>query len=227
LQYNYGYAPLAGDLLRIWSAYDDFRRQYTKFVQQNNKILYAREQTQTDVKAVYTTVASGNPWSMSKVTNAYTIKHHVTIKYRYSIVGPIPPPLPGLFLKFLGFRGNPKVIWDAIPFSFVVDWVLKVGDWLSKWDEGAIPYNISILDCCSSSKATVVTEYYRRYTPSGDIYATPSSDHFYGSTKTTQYVRGRVLPMDVLSSNALPRFDNLSLRELVLGAALLNSNRKS
>lgn len=31
-------------------------------------------------------------------------------------------------LDSLGIGFNPRIVWDALPFSFIIDWVLKVGD---------------------------------------------------------------------------------------------------
>lgn len=36
-------------------------------------------------------------------------------------------------LDALGVNLNPAIIWNAIPFSFVLDWVVNVGDFLDRW----------------------------------------------------------------------------------------------
>jgi hypothetical protein len=35
-------------------------------------------------------------------------------------------------LDALGFELNPRILWDAIPFTFVLDWFFDVGSWLER-----------------------------------------------------------------------------------------------
>jgi len=46
----------------------------------------------------------------------------------------------------LGLSWNPKHIWDAIPFSFIVDWVAKVGDFLDNYRKGALDPVLDVID---------------------------------------------------------------------------------
>jgi hypothetical protein len=46
----------------------------------------------------------------------------------------------------LGLSWNPKHIWDAIPFSFVIDWVVKVGDFLDQFGKGALDPVLDVID---------------------------------------------------------------------------------
>jgi hypothetical protein len=36
-------------------------------------------------------------------------------------------------LDVLGVNLNPSVIWNALPWSFVVDWVIRVSKWLNQF----------------------------------------------------------------------------------------------
>jgi len=36
------------------------------------------------------------------------------------------------FYDYLGFHPSPKVLWDIVPFSFALDWVLPIGDMLER-----------------------------------------------------------------------------------------------
>jgi hypothetical protein len=46
----------------------------------------------------------------------------------------------------LGLSFNPKHVWDAIPWSFVIDWVVKVGDFLDQFKRGALDPVLDVLD---------------------------------------------------------------------------------
>jgi hypothetical protein len=57
-----------------------------------------------------------------------------TIQYHYELDDTDPVDLyrHGL-ADYLGLQVSPQVIWNAIPFSFVVDWILGIGPWLSQF----------------------------------------------------------------------------------------------
>lgn len=48
-------------------------------------------------------------------------------------------PLPSLIRKFssLGLTNPAEILWELVPFSFVVDWFTPVGSWLSSLDAAA------------------------------------------------------------------------------------------
>jgi hypothetical protein len=45
------------------------------------------------------------------------------------------------YLDALGFELNPRIIWDALPFTFVIDWFFGIGSWLErhKYDTLELP----------------------------------------------------------------------------------------
>jgi hypothetical protein len=49
------------------------------------------------------------------------------------------------YLDSLGFQLNPRILWDAIPYSFVVDWFFDVGGWLAslRHDNLKVPCNVT------------------------------------------------------------------------------------
>lgn len=59
---------------------------------------------------------------------------HATIEYRYDL-DPWERENAQLrgFLDLIGVNLNPTIIWNAIPWSFVVDWVVNVNSWLSQF----------------------------------------------------------------------------------------------
>lgn len=46
------------------------------------------------------------------------------------------------YLDALGFELNPRIIWDALPFTFVLDWFFGIGSWLErhKYDTLELPF---------------------------------------------------------------------------------------
>jgi hypothetical protein len=64
---------------------------------------------------------------------------------------------------------RPSIVWNAIPFTFLVDWFFDVGDLLDRWfGRDLNPASVTVLDfCCSQKLKTELTaewdidEYYR------------------------------------------------------------------
>lgn len=51
-----------------------------------------------------------------------------------------------VLLDSLGFELNPKIIWDAIPFTFVIDWFFGVGSWLERFKIDTLELPIVYVD---------------------------------------------------------------------------------
>jgi hypothetical protein len=77
--------------------------------------------------------------------------YHATMRYKYT--------LPGLdgrleqiyaYLDTLGVRLDPAIIWNAIPFSFVIDWIVDVSGFLGSFARDNYPIQVTVLDFCHS-----------------------------------------------------------------------------
>lgn len=58
------------------------------------------------------------------------------------------------YLDYFGVNLNPAIIWNAIPYSFVVDWVLGVSSWLNQFAHANLEPVIDIRRCLYSVKRT-------------------------------------------------------------------------
>lgn len=81
---------------------------------------------------------------------------HATIDFEYHV-----PPWDGFQqllaeLDVWGVNLSPSDIWEAVPFSFVIDWVFNVQGWLRSFDKTNIPIQVVIYDYCSSIKYELV-----------------------------------------------------------------------
>jgi len=162
------------------------------------------------------------------VVNSASI-FHAEIQYNYNYTGyqAAHAQLFGL-LDALGVQPNPAIIWNAIPWSFVVDWVFGVSRWLDQ-------YKYSNME-----PMTNIRSYLWSITRKRSVYLSlrnasmeqmppwwnwwyqgyPSLSNTLPGVHETAYRRDVGLPTisSILSSG-------LSLKEFSLGAALVLSRR--
>jgi hypothetical protein len=83
-----------------------------------------------------------------------------TIKYSYYL--PFVSELQAQMRAYadaFGLTWDPQIIWDAIPFSFVVDWVFDVGGWLNAaFSHSWIDPILRIHEVCFSYSVVQTTE---------------------------------------------------------------------
>lgn len=83
-----------------------------------------------------------------------TGKVQYNAKYRpqpLAVLGPLDETIRGM-LDHFGVELNPQILWDAIPFSFVLDWFTGFGDWLGQYKVDALQLPILLLDSAVSYK---------------------------------------------------------------------------
>lgn len=167
---------------------------------------------------VTTTVAS-------RLTMNYPTVFHAQIRYNYNYndYQVAHAQILGL-LDAMGANLNPQIIWNAIPWTFVVDWVIGVSRWLGQFKHLAMEPQINIHSYLWSVKRkrdvylqtrnglmdlVMYGEYYypQRY---------PSLSNTLPGVHETSYRRDVTIPTisSILSSG-------LSLKEFSLGAALV------
>lgn len=77
--------------------------------------------------------------------------YHATVRFNYSL-----PPRDAYTTKIrakmevLGLRLDPSIIWNAIPFSFLVDWVVDVSSFLKSFTKETFPITTRVTDMCHS-----------------------------------------------------------------------------
>lgn len=126
-------------------------------------------------------------------------------------------------LDALGITLNPAIIWNAIPFSFVVDWVLGVSQYLDTLAEKNLEPTINI----HSFLWSVLRQ--RRIVVQKGLRSSPAYG-FPRQTNTCPVVNQTAYRRDVGTPSAsLIESSGLSLKEFSLGAALViarNPRRK-
>jgi succinate dehydrogenase flavin-adding protein (antitoxin of CptAB toxin-antitoxin module) len=70
---------------------------------------------------------------------------HAEIEYNYNYTGYQIEHARMLALQDrFGFNMNPAIVWNAIPYTFLLDWVLGVSQWLNQFEVGNMDPQINI-----------------------------------------------------------------------------------
>lgn len=77
--------------------------------------------------------------------------YHATMRYTYTLpsMSEAEEKL-AVHLDALGVRLDPAIVWNAIPFSFLVDWVVDVSGFLQSFARDNFPIKTTITDFCHS-----------------------------------------------------------------------------
>jgi len=135
-------------------------------------------------------------------TRAWNITAQRDLEYFASIAYRVSNPVDSLGWT-LGLRANdvPKLMWDLVPYSFMLDRMLDIGSAIQGFVNLTDP-NISILGACTTAKTTTVqSKMITQWNLSG---YTPSSSSS-GSVEVISTTYDR-LPADVSVSSVIPSF---------------------
>jgi hypothetical protein len=144
---------------------------------------------------------------------------HVQMKYNYNFTEYQREHAHILALMdSFGIQSNPAIIWNAIRFTFILDWVIGVGRYLDQFKVANMEPKINVLGALWSCTSERFVQSYKTYDANGMYCSTKVS---LPVLKETGYTRRLFRPS--LSSLTA---SGLSPLELTLGAALVFASRR-
>ncbi len=218
LSLQFGLFPLISDIEKLYQLLQDTRQRVSEFKRLLNKpvtLHYAEEGGAT---------LPANVW----LPNGSHL--HKEVNYSWLTRPKMCATLKGIascpaadlaysdvlgMLDALGLNLNPRIVWDAIPFSFVVDWFFDIGKRLNEYRQDNLDVTLIVHDFCISQKF----EYeYLQYWQLGPNEAPTLL--WRGTYK--RYERIRCLPdfSPISLRGTIPGFD-----KVLLGGALFEANR--
>jgi hypothetical protein len=213
LNYQFGWKLFIQDCKRIYSNLTAFDKAFHDFKSRIGKVQRRRfrKKFDTETDRVYATTSS----SVDKWTDvSWDAEFVATMRYTYSV-----PLIDSKYAEYralmdaLGLRLSPSVIWEAIPYSFVVDWFINVGDFLSQFDTDYLESEMTILDFCYSITRHQAQEFVLHWKFNDDQRLSM------GTVQEVDYVRRRCMPSD--SIFGLHSSDRFGTRQVGLAASLL------
>jgi len=159
LNYKFGWKPTIGDLSDLMNTLLEFRQALSVFKHSGREIISARRTLLKD-----TTVKTGNVLLDGNSHRAWRGQIDRKV-HGYLVYAPLPIAVMGewdetlrALIDMLGVELNPRILWDKIPFSFVVDWFVNVGQWLESFKTDALELPIQILQVFLQYKERVHVE---------------------------------------------------------------------
>jgi hypothetical protein len=218
LQHAFNLQPLLKDLLDLQKVLRSLRQDLESLRRQANRTQvrhYARDlvkysnETTTIVVPFATTMVDPS-MTVNRIVRYPIRRFCATMRYSYSLPSYSDAEfgIRGL-LDGLGVNLNPSIIWNAIPWSFVVDWFLGVSRWLSQFQVKNIEPVVHVSGFCHSVHV-------RR-----NIITSAS----YGSTTgqvldLTEDAYERVVGLNQSLWTSSFRMSGMNLKEFTLSAAL-------
>lgn len=237
LSYSFAWRPFISDTVGIIDRLFKLQRRYDQIkdgvgkVHRTSRTTTVRIAPTEEVLSQWNCTASnsgnycyaGGPLSIRRHTRKDLAildpKLSATVAYRYELPSAVTSVMGdlGTLLSLMGVNPSLETVWDVIPFSFVVDWFIPVGDWLGRVATvSPSSLKIEIVDICASIKSGRT---------SALTHCCPCS---FGENFNREYCVAtrsdydRVVGKELL--NALPSFRIPSKFQLLLGAALIRAN---
>jgi len=162
LFYEFGWKPLLSDIQAIRQTMSEAEKRIKRILRNENRILTSHwscplEQFPTSGTDQTRTRQVGNfvdnTELMTYYLNLYVrmAKYTGTLKYSYTIDPWMRAHSKSLGLfDALGLSNDPQVLWNAIPFSFIVDYFAHLGNFIGQSKGRGLSPAVNILDFCHS-----------------------------------------------------------------------------
>jgi hypothetical protein len=222
LNWKFGWDPLIKDLQIIAAKTTAFKDKLAQWERDAGRIL---KSSTTLIKANDELSGSFNHLGSSTLPTMWVARRTASItahcRYRPTPVA-VHGRLKGLlgFLDGLGFQLDPGILWEAIPFSFVVDWFLNVGDWLHQFNLDLLELPIELVEFALQVKEELVVT--SQCTNTFSINGGPTVTNTFQGWTTTENLFRRIplIPdeSDLISLDwKMPK-----ARQFILGLNLVN-----
>lgn len=213
LQYSFGWKPLIGDLQKLSGILESTRARLAWLRRTYGKPIRLGYSQSFDISS--NGPAAAGHQRATLVHSEGTFRAGATLLHRLQRLDGLEGELRAL-IAALGLNSPGKIVWERIPFSFIVDWVSRVGRLA---DKGTIQPFTGTWDVYNVSHSYKMrAEYVVSYDWSGTSWHQDEC----GTLVYECYARGRGLPL----SSALFYGRELTTQQLALSAALVGAASK-
>lgn len=221
LAYSFGIAPTVADAKGLWKGFVEIDKKLDDLLARAGTPC-KRHYAERIVRPVYTLPVQVGPYS-----DTLTIKYlggkmqlNATSLYTY-VLNNVQAMSAFMkralaYLSMLGFDNPARTIWELVPFSFVLDWFIPVGDFLEQLRMDYFDTTVKIDSYCISFKTVEphTIEYTFKRSSTGTSFKI-------GKIHYGLYRRCRALPNDDMFGLRID--NNFGTKQMLLSGALLTS----
>jgi hypothetical protein len=219
LSYNFQWAPFVGDIVKLINLGDSITKRLDFLRKTRGKEVTIRfskpdAYAHPQLGQVILDNSLSSDWQNRFVLDTYQCNFVATCKLYQNLEG-LDDMWTGLRATFaaLGVNNLGKVVWNAIPFSFLLDWVLPLGNWLDRYAVQPFQGQWDVYDCTTSVHEVGMIHYYVWPKFKGNPPALMSK------TKVERYLRLVGLPTTLTGVDFSQLTDNQQRLFLSLGLA--------
>lgn len=220
LNYQFGWKLFIRDVKTIYTKLANWKQVLALYENGQNSIQVRHWSKVIDKRSGM--VSQSNPSQYFPMETDYetVTKYTATMKFRYTV-----PDIKDKYVKIralldiLGLKLNAGVVWEAIPYSFVVDWFVNVGDVLDAQSDDLLESEVEILDFCSSIKTETTLKIWGRNKYSQIEQG--AVRHWVATETSSYYKRMRHIPN--ISDFGLKLSDRYGSKQVLLSLALLHA----
>jgi hypothetical protein len=177
LNYKFGWKPTVADIramievtLRLKDKLTAFEKSLDKTIQSSTTLLSSGDSVSGNV-----VWPSGNHKAYYNATVARKCTGFIAYRPQpLAVMGSMRKAIYS-FLDALGFELNPRILWDALPFTFVIDWFFGVGTWLNRLRLDTLELPILLVDGFLQYKEELSIEWYWVRANDGTYTSIPQS----------------------------------------------------
>lgn len=210
LAYQFGVLPVVGDMIRIYERLKTLN-DHVKWLKEHSgqmvRVEYRSSLRQQKLDATLPYRPATGVGYLRKIPEQRSgFKAWALITYDVSQLSSLELKIKTLIRSF-GLNNPAAIIWEAVPYSFVVDWFSNAGNILSMLE---VPIKLPCVfhDCGYGVWSESIIE---------DWYCTGGIENLIRRTKTRGYGRRAGLPLSISELT----LDTPTAKQLVLGLALL------
>lgn len=232
LQYKFNIQPLISDINGIYRSLSRVERQINDLIARSGsprtrhfRRTLADGSSESTLYRFYHTLISpssvGTYVSCRRTRTRLPSEFHAEIEYNYNFTQyQLEHARVLALLDAFGVNLNPAIIWNAIPYTFLVDWVIGVSRFLENFKVQNMEPKINILRYLWSVKRVQRIDCNMNYDP---FYETtiPNAGSPMPTVSETAYRRQVQMP----SASSI-KLSGLNSSEFTLGAALVLSRRR-
>lgn len=156
LNLKFGWKPTVGDLQDLADVVLQLRGKLDQFKYSKGQIVSSRKrllkESVVKIGNVLVDANTHRQWrgQIDRTVHGYLVYEPLPIV----VMSKLDEQLRSV-MSSTGFELNPKILWDAIPFTFVVDWFVNVGEWLESFKSSALELPIRILQVFMQNKERI------------------------------------------------------------------------